>query len=218
MKYEDFEKFIKEKCMYETIYDDSNGRQVLIIQMLDAYGMVNKAITALRLAIDVQNMASESTYKAALAQPAQQEQNNTYVYASNLAKTIWQKHYMKESPKFALLDTTEGVLTQIDNMTCGLVREKPAQQEPVAWSSYEYDGIHHKPVAWMDSDGNVSDNNDHKCFPIPLYTITHPTPTQRTWVGLDEKDFSAINQSCLTKLQAATSAESVLKEKNNGLL
>jgi hypothetical protein len=32
----------------------------------------DKAITALRLAIDVQNMASESTYKAALAQPAQE--------------------------------------------------------------------------------------------------------------------------------------------------
>jgi hypothetical protein len=29
-----------------------------------------------------------------------------------------------------------------------------------------------EPVAWMDADGNVSDNNDHKCFPIPLYT--HP--------------------------------------------
>ena len=43
MKYEDFEKFVREKCMYETIYDDSNGRQVLVIQMLDAYGMVNKA-------------------------------------------------------------------------------------------------------------------------------------------------------------------------------
>ena len=37
---------------------------------------------------------------------------------------------------------------------------------------------------------------------------------QRQWVGLTEKDFSAINQSCLTKLQAATSAESILKEKN----
>jgi hypothetical protein len=36
------------------------------------------------------------------------------------------------------------------------------------------------------------------------------------WVGLTEKDFSAINQSCLTKLQAATSAESILKEKNHG--
>ena len=31
--------------------------------------LIDKAITALRLAIDVQNMASESTYKEALAQP-----------------------------------------------------------------------------------------------------------------------------------------------------
>ena len=46
MKYEDFEKFIREKCMYETIYDDSDGRQILIIQMLDAYGMVDKALRA----------------------------------------------------------------------------------------------------------------------------------------------------------------------------
>ena len=43
MKYEDFEKFIKEKCVYETIYDDTNGRQILVVQMLDAYGMLNKA-------------------------------------------------------------------------------------------------------------------------------------------------------------------------------
>ena len=73
----------------------------------------------------------EAAIKEALEQP---EQDNTYGYASRLATAIWQKHYIKESPKFALLDTTEGVLTQIDNMTCGLVREKPAQpeQEPVA--------------------------------------------------------------------------------------
>ena len=31
-----------------------------------------------------------------------------------------------------------------------------------------------EPVAWMDADGNVSDNNDHKCFPIPLYTKEQP--------------------------------------------
>ena len=37
---------------------------------------------------------------------------------------------------------------------------------------------------------------------------------KREWVGLTEEDFSAINQSCLTKLQAAISAESILKEKN----
>ena len=36
---------------------------------------------------------------------------------------------------------------------------------------------------------------------------------RREWVGLTEQDFSAINQSSLTKLQAATCAESILKEK-----
>ena len=96
--------------------------------------LLNEAITALRLAIDVQNMASESTYKAALAQQA-----------------------------------PTGML-HIDRLD-----------------------------KWLDAS-------------------LKERKAQRTWVGLDEKDFSAINQSCLTKLQAATSAESVLKEKNNGLL
>ena len=51
------------------------------------------------------------------------------------------------------------------------------------------------------------------CKHCKQYTIEEPLPAAQ-WVGLTEKDFSAINQSCLTKLQAATSAESILKEKN----
>lgn len=47
------------------------------------------------------------------------------------------------------------------------------------------------------------------------YVFNTTPAAQRQWVGLTEKDFSAINQSCLTKLQAATSAESILKEKNH---
>ena len=43
MTYEEFLKFVPAKCMYETIYDDSDGRPILVIRMLDAYGMVNKA-------------------------------------------------------------------------------------------------------------------------------------------------------------------------------
>jgi len=44
--------------------------------------------------------------------------------------------------------------------------------------------------------------------------LTVNAPQQRNWQRLTEQDFSAINQSCSTKLQAATSAESILKEKN----
>jgi hypothetical protein len=77
---------------------------------------------------------------------------------------------------------------------------QPAQ-EPVAWMSKENDCI------FFDADKPNPMDYD---FWTPLYTA----PPQRPWVGLTEKDFSAINQSCLTKLQAATSAESILRERN----
>ena len=43
MTYEEFLDFVPTKCMYETIYDDSEGRTILVITLLNAYGMVNRA-------------------------------------------------------------------------------------------------------------------------------------------------------------------------------
>lgn len=43
MTYEEFCNYVQTKCMYETIYDDSDGRSILVIRLLDAYGMVNKS-------------------------------------------------------------------------------------------------------------------------------------------------------------------------------
>ena len=66
-------------------------------------------------------------------------------------------------------------------------------------------------VAWMDADGNVSDNNDHKCFPIPLYTH----PPQRTWIGLTiEEIASCCRESTTTQLSFYNAIEAKLKEKN----
>jgi len=48
MTYEEFVKFVQSKCMHETIYEDSEGRSILVIDLLDAYGMVNKLIEAER--------------------------------------------------------------------------------------------------------------------------------------------------------------------------
>lgn len=42
MTYEEFLKFVPAKCIYETIYEDTEGRPILVISLLDAYGMVNK--------------------------------------------------------------------------------------------------------------------------------------------------------------------------------
>ena len=150
-------------------------------------------------------LVAEKAIKEALAEP---EQDSTYTYASSLATAIWQKHYIKESPKFALLDTTEGVLTQIDNMTCGLVREKPAQPEPdpVAWEQF-YPDIG-KPQIAINSE-----------------TVGYVAP-QRTWVGLTDEEiekgrdqtFSINNPYCpcdsKTMRKAVRWAEAKLKKKN----
>ncbi len=78
-----------------------------------------------------------------------------------------------------------------------------------------------EPVAWMDADGNVSDNNDHKCFPIPLYT--HPPQEQqscdkRTWVGLTDGEVDDAARYCVKSGQSVNAAiraiEAKLKEKN----
>ena len=68
-----------------------------------------------------------------------------------------------------------------------------------------------EPVAWMDADGNVSDNNDHKCFSISLYTH----PPQRTWVGLTiEEIASCCRESTTTQLSFYNAIEAKLKDKN----
>ena len=104
---------------------------------------------------------------------------------------------MKEALKLALEALGDPVLLNgVNNAKFFISQALAQEQEPVGkWMG--------KEVEWLE--------NPHK-FKQGQHLYT--TPTQRTWVGLDEKDFSAINQSCLTKLQAATSAESVLKEKN----
>ena len=40
MTYEEFQEYVRAKCFYETIYNDSDGREILIIRMLDAYALM----------------------------------------------------------------------------------------------------------------------------------------------------------------------------------
>ena len=42
MTYEEFEEFVKQDCFYETIYEDTEGRTILVICMLDAFTLANK--------------------------------------------------------------------------------------------------------------------------------------------------------------------------------
>lgn len=73
-------------------------------------------------------------------------------------------------------------------------------------------GIWHQGDTYEESDFYLyKDFGDVACKTcVKLYRA----PPQREWQGLTEEDFSAINQSCSTKIQAAVSTESILREKN----
>ena len=47
MTYQEFVQLVQHN-MHETIYEDSEGRSILIIDLLDAYSMANKMVAAER--------------------------------------------------------------------------------------------------------------------------------------------------------------------------
>ena len=48
MNFEQFREHLKTKCIYETIYDDSEGVPILVIRELNAFAMVNRLLEAER--------------------------------------------------------------------------------------------------------------------------------------------------------------------------
>ena len=48
MNFDQFRKHLKTKCVYETIYDDSEGVPILVIRELNAFAMVNRLLEAER--------------------------------------------------------------------------------------------------------------------------------------------------------------------------
>jgi len=78
----------------------------------------------------------------------------------------------KEAMKLALfaLDIVKIHYTQSRHVNEAIVALKERLADPMREVQRLGQEIEQEPVAWMDVDGNVSDNNDHKCFPIPLYT------------------------------------------------
>jgi hypothetical protein len=80
-----------------------------------------------------------------------------------------------------------------------------SEQEPVAY-------YHPKNGFYWAKPTSIFAPTSVEVEPMPLYVKWKAA--QRPWQGLTKKDFSAIDQSCLTKLQAVISAESVLKERN----
>jgi len=44
MNYEEIKQFVRQQSMHETIYEDSEGREILVIRMLEALVLYRKAV------------------------------------------------------------------------------------------------------------------------------------------------------------------------------
>jgi hypothetical protein len=44
MDYATFRKFLESACVYETIYTDSDGREIIVMKTIDLYAFINDAI------------------------------------------------------------------------------------------------------------------------------------------------------------------------------
>lgn len=42
MKLNEFNDYVEHRAAYETIYDDSEGRRIVVIRMLDLYALMNR--------------------------------------------------------------------------------------------------------------------------------------------------------------------------------
>jgi hypothetical protein len=112
----------------------------------DDYERFEKAQHALRLAIE---------------QAERQQDDLAYREAVSLAKAIFKKHFAHEEHYasgrivWQPLDTTAGVISQIDNMTCRLVA--PPQRQPL--TEEEIVACIDDVFAWALDDGNIDDSH-----------------------------------------------------------
>jgi hypothetical protein len=84
---------------------------------------IEKAITAIKSALEAK------------------DEPDAYGYAKRLAEAIWSKHYKTIAPQWEPFDELIGVLTQIDNMTAGLISppHKEAKDEPCCYGGIAHD-------------------------------------------------------------------------------
>jgi hypothetical protein len=78
----------------------------------------NKAITAIKAALKAK------------------DEPDAYGYAKRLAEAIWSKHYKTIAPQWEPFDELIGVLTQIDNMTAGLISTPQQEAKDEPWEKF----------------------------------------------------------------------------------
>ena len=124
-----------------------------------------------------------------------------------LAKTLAREFY-PEVTQWECLNDLAGVISQIDNMTTGLMRK--TEQEPVAWQ-------------WLDTATfrkKIPPTGESECW-NPLYASPpqrqQAPPRKREWVGLTNAEVNNAAAGCHlgnSVQDAIRQAEAALKGKN----
>ena len=184
---------IKIKDLGKKVMDDYNA------------AMANPSTEYERGFVDGAQHQMKSSVDKAVNRMAQTEHEPWLLESTQtLAKTLAREFY-PEVTQWKCLNDLAGVISQIDNMTTGLMRK--TKQEPVAWHTEDH--LTDRSATTYSKD--MVYRWQSKGWPVtPLYAL----PPQRTWVGLTGEEI--INISCGDLHYAALIGDVVrkLKEKN----
>ena len=71
MKLNEFNDYVEHRAAHETIYDDSEGRRIVVIRMLDLYFLVNELIQKAKHDMAISNQADTQRPQGTEVQPKQ---------------------------------------------------------------------------------------------------------------------------------------------------
>jgi len=157
------------------------------------YNVGGEHVIDLNFAIE-QADVSEDAITAIKVALEEEDEPDAYGYAKRLAEAIWSKHYKTIAPQWQPFNELIGVLTQIDNMTAGLI--SPPQQEK---NEFNPD--------W-DMQAVLTEEIQRMAKQI------EELEAQRTLVGLTDEEVADIERNSITRRQAIRAIEAKLKEKN----
>lgn len=145
--------------------------------------------------------SSDITKARTAIEEAEKQEPDVYGYAKRLAEAIWKKHYKVTAPQWEPVDHLIGVLTQIDNMTSGLITP-PNVATPLAAPAPKERKRQSARSAWV---GLMDEEKRSVCRVGPVYApdgVVTRTPLQY------RKELEGV------ALKAVRQAEAKLKEKN----
>jgi hypothetical protein len=90
------------------------------------------------------------------------------------------------------------------------------EQEPIKWSDYEPDGVHHnKPsLAKQEQNPEWMTEDEQTAYTFGWFKALELNPARKPWVGLTDDERNLISRSHAYVDMIIRAAEAKLKEKN----